>query len=188
VGLFDETLGYGYDNDMSYRLAAAGYRLLFCRDAVSVHHWREGVRAYLVQQYGVGYGRLDVIAKHRRHLGGDDVSGPGMILHAAGMCIAMVALGAAVLVHVAGGTGRSLALVAGGILVALAVERFVVGVRTAVRFKNRAGLFFAPVHLLRDIAWACAALAWVARRLTGRRRRPQHSMWTLLGPRRSRTP
>ena len=27
VGLFDERLGYGYDNDMSYRLRAAGYRL-----------------------------------------------------------------------------------------------------------------------------------------------------------------
>ena len=27
VGLFDEQLGYGYDNDMSYRLRAAGHRL-----------------------------------------------------------------------------------------------------------------------------------------------------------------
>ena len=34
-GLFDEDLGYGYDNDMSYRLQAAGYRLVFCRDARS---------------------------------------------------------------------------------------------------------------------------------------------------------
>jgi glycosyltransferase involved in cell wall biosynthesis len=27
VGLFDEELGYGYDNDISYRLKGAGYRL-----------------------------------------------------------------------------------------------------------------------------------------------------------------
>ena len=32
VGLFDETLGYGYDNDMSYRLARVGYRLAFRAD------------------------------------------------------------------------------------------------------------------------------------------------------------
>ena len=51
VGLFDESLGYGYDNDMSYRLAAAGYRLVLCRRARSVHRWREGIRGYLVQQY-----------------------------------------------------------------------------------------------------------------------------------------
>jgi GT2 family glycosyltransferase len=188
VGPFDETLGYGYDNDMSYRLGAAGYRLVFCRDAVSVHHWREGARAYLVQQYGVGYGRLDVIAKHRRHLGGDDVSGAGMILHAAGMCIALVMLGAGVLVRLAGGTGRSLALCAAGILVALVGERLAVGVGSAFRFGNRAGLFFVPAHLLRDMAWACAVLAWLARRLRGRPRRPQDSMRTPLGPRRSRTP
>ena len=37
VGLLDETLGYGSDNDLSYRLTAAGHRLVFCRDAVSLH-------------------------------------------------------------------------------------------------------------------------------------------------------
>src|SRR5262249_37687012 len=46
VSFFDETLGYGYDNDMSYRLAAAGYRLMFCREARSVHHWRDTMRGY----------------------------------------------------------------------------------------------------------------------------------------------
>ena len=188
VGLFDETLGYGYDNDMSYRLAAAGYRLMFCRDAVSVHHWRDGVWGYLLQQYGLGYGRLDVIAKHRRHLAGDDVSGPGMILHAAATCLALVALAAASLVRVAGYSGQGLALVAGGIVVVLVAERGVVGTATAIRFRNRAGLFFAPVHLLRDLAWSCAVFAWIARRLTRRRRRPHHSMLTFSGLRRSRTP
>src|SRR5262249_53004867 len=41
IGLFDESLGYGYDNDVSYRLLAAGYRLKLCRTAESVHRWRE---------------------------------------------------------------------------------------------------------------------------------------------------
>ena len=43
VGGFDESLGYGYDNDMSYRLGRAGYRLAFCRQARSTHRWRQGL-------------------------------------------------------------------------------------------------------------------------------------------------
>ena len=54
VGLFDERLGYGYDNDMSYRLRDAGYALRFCRAAKSVHRWREGFVGYCTQQYGFG--------------------------------------------------------------------------------------------------------------------------------------
>jgi GT2 family glycosyltransferase len=65
VGLFDDSLGYGYDNDMSYRLQAAGHRLAFCRDARSLHRWRDGLRGYLTQQYGFGYGRLDIVANIR---------------------------------------------------------------------------------------------------------------------------
>ena len=64
VGLLDETFGYGYDNDLSYRLREAGYRLTFCRRAQSVHRWREGLIGYLAQQYGFGYGRIDLVAKH----------------------------------------------------------------------------------------------------------------------------
>ncbi|MGQ0732795.1 MAG: glycosyltransferase, partial [Acidobacteriota bacterium] len=62
VGGFDEALGYGYDNDVSYRLAEAGYRLVIRRDAKSLHRWRDGWWTYLVQQYGFGYGRLDLVA------------------------------------------------------------------------------------------------------------------------------
>lgn len=176
VALFDETLGYGYDNDMSYRLAAAGYRLAFCREARSVHRWREGARAYLAQQYGQGYGRLDVIAKHRRRLLGDDVSGPAMILHAPLMLGALVMLGAAGALALAGGPWRPAALGGGGLLLALALERFTAGVGAALRFGDRAGFMFAPVHLLRDLAWVAALAVWTGRRLRGRAPRPSDSM------------
>jgi len=33
AGLFDESFGYGYDNDMSYRILKAGYALRFCPEA-----------------------------------------------------------------------------------------------------------------------------------------------------------
>ena len=50
---------------MSYRLIAAGHRLVIRREAASVHRWRDGLAGYLTQQYGFGYGRLDLVARHR---------------------------------------------------------------------------------------------------------------------------
>ena len=97
VGLFDERFGYGYDNDMSYRLRAAGHKLVLCRAARSVHHWRPGLLGYLGQQYGYGYGRLDLVAKHPGRVTGDAVSPAPMMSHAllmalalAGLCVAAV--------------------------------------------------------------------------------------------------
>src|SRR5204862_1685242 len=57
VGGFDPSFGYGYDNDLSYRLVARGFLLVFCPEAKSIHRWRAAPGAYLRQQYGVGYGR-----------------------------------------------------------------------------------------------------------------------------------
>ena len=176
VGLFDETLGYGYDNDMSYRLAAAGYRLAFCPAARSVHHWRESGRGYVAQQYGVGYGRLDVVAKHPRRVTGDDVSGAGMIAHAVLMSFVLGAFATAALALLAGMPWRAPAIAGTLALAALAVERLVAGIAAAVAFREPAGLGFAPVHLVRDAAWSAAVLVWTARRIRGRSPHPSHSM------------
>jgi GT2 family glycosyltransferase len=176
VGLFDESLGYGYDNDMSYRLAAAGYRLAFCPEARSLHRWRESIGAYLTQQYGVGYGRLDVVAKHRRRASGDDVSGLVMILHAPAMLAAVGGLGAAALLRVAGGPWRPVAVAGGALLATLGIERLVAGVRASLRFRDAAALGFLPSHLLRDAMWALALVVWSGRRVLGPGSRPSDSM------------
>lgn len=176
VGLFDEGLGYGYDNDMSYRLAEAGCRLALCPDARSVHRWREGMAAYVRQQYGFGYGRLDLVAKHRRRLTGDDVSGFAMILHAPTMLAALSAGGAAGLLAAAGAPWAPAALAASGLAAILTLERLFAGVRAAVQFRDLAGLWFAPIHLCRDVAWAWALVVWTLRRLRGRASRPSDSM------------
>ena len=176
VSLFDETLGYGYDNDMSYRLAAAGYRLMFCREARSVHRWRETMWGYLAQQYGVGYGRLDLVAKHRGRAGGDNVSGLRMILHAPAMLCALAALAFAMLIAAIGGPWRLPALIGGGVLVILALDRLVAGLEVLIHDGDLAGLTFVPIHLLRDVAWALALIVWTARRLGRQARRPSHSM------------
>jgi hypothetical protein len=169
VGLFDESFGYGYDNDMSYRLLGAGHRLVLCREALSVHHFRPDAWGYLRQQYGQGYGRLDLVAKHPRRVGGDAVSGPLMLLHAPLMALALACL-------VGAAAAPACAIVAATIVALLALERLVAGARAWRRSGDPAALFFVPAHLLRDVAWAAAIVVWGARRMLWRPRRPSDSM------------
>jgi GT2 family glycosyltransferase len=176
AGPFDEALGYGLDNDMSYRLAAAGYRLAFCRDARSVHRWRETGLGYLRQQYGLAYGRFDLIRKHRRRLTGDDVSGLGMAAHVAGMLLVVGGAAAALVLAARDGPWRLAAGLSLGLLAVLAGERLVAGLRAARAFRDAAGLWFVPIHLLRDLAWVAALAAWVVRRGLRRPLSPLDSM------------
>ncbi len=186
VGLVDERLGYGYDNDLSYRLQQAGYRLVFCRPAFSVHMWREGVRGYLRQQFGVGYGRLDVVARHPRRVAGDDVSPPMMMLHAPAMLMALMACVVAGALAAAGGPWIPWLLTALAIAIVLFVERLCAGVQAWRRTDDRAALAFAITHLVRDIAWSAAIVVWVTRWVFRRERVPAHSM--LPDPRISQQP
>jgi glycosyltransferase involved in cell wall biosynthesis len=182
VGLFDETLGYGYDNDMSYRLREAGCRLVFCRDARSIHRWREGLSAYLVQQYGLGYGRLDLIAKHPTRLTGDSVSPPGMMIHAPLMLITVASLLGSVVMEMAGGPWRSTIISSAIVFAALAAERLIAGLRAAGRFGDPAGLLFPIFHAARDLMWVAAIVTWSARRLRREPASPSHSMRVRRAP------
>jgi GT2 family glycosyltransferase len=178
VGLFDETLGYGYDNDMSYRLVAAGHRLVIARTATAIHRWRETLPGYLRQQYGVGYGRLDLVAKHPRRHTGDEVSRAFMMAHAPLMLLALTLAGLALaLTSVDALWGRVPAILAALIVAVLAVERGVAGIIAAVRFRRWEPLAFPLAHLLRDVAWAAAVVVWSTRWLRRIPPRPRYSMW-----------
>jgi len=179
IGYFDETLGYGYDNDLSYRLRAAGYRLIFCRAAHSIHRWREGFGGYLVQQYGFGYGRIDLVAKHPRRITGDSVSPAGMMSHPVLMAIAMLNLAIAALAGTMPVTDlawRPFALVAAALVAGLALERLAAGMSAARRFRDPTPLIFPLLHLGRDVVWVAAIAMWLVRRAFGRRSHPAHSM------------
>jgi cellulose synthase/poly-beta-1,6-N-acetylglucosamine synthase-like glycosyltransferase len=176
VGYFDESLGYGYDNDLSYRLVDAGYRLVICRDARSVHYWRDGWRAYARQQYGFGYGRLDLVAKHRHRFTGDDVSRLSMMMHAPLFAVALLSLALAAVMAAAGARAWLPVIAAGVILIALGVERFVIGARAARTFGDPAGWWFVPVHFMRNVSWAVALVVWSLRRVRGVASKPSHSM------------
>ena len=176
VGLFDESLGYGYDNSMSYRLGEAGWRLVRCPAATAVHRWRPRLREYLLQQFGVAYGRLDLVAKHPGRIAGDQVSGPGMILHAAATSLAVALVAAGALAAALGASAAAPLSLALGLAIALALERAAAGLRAARRFGDPAGLLFPLAHLLRDLAWVAALAAWVGRRAALRPPVPRHSM------------
>lgn len=172
VGGFDETLGYGYDNDVSYRLRRAGFRLRYCADAQSTHRWRNGARGYLQQQYGFGYGRLDVVAKHRDRVGGDSVSPTLMMVHPVLLGLALCAGVVASLTSWSSPQG----VISLGLIALLLAERAATGIRAAWRFRDWTALSFPVVHLMRDCAWVAAIVMWVLRRTVGASALPRHSM------------
>jgi GT2 family glycosyltransferase len=176
IGLFDETLGYGYDNDVSYRLRDAGYRLRIDRSARAVHRWREGIGEYLTQQYGFGYGRIDLVAKHPHRAGGDAVSPFVMMVHPIALFAALVCGAVAFAAAAFGQAPHWWATIAVAITVGLLGERGYAGVSAALRFRRPAALAFPFVHLLRDLAWVAAIAVWMYRRLTRRPLRPSDSM------------
>jgi cellulose synthase/poly-beta-1,6-N-acetylglucosamine synthase-like glycosyltransferase len=176
IGLLDDSMGYGYDNDLSYRLQAAGHRLAFCRAARSRHRWREGWIGYLAQQYGFGYGRLDVVARHPERVTGDAVSPAAMMAHPLVMAIALCLLAAGGLLAASPAWGIRLVTAGLALVLVLAIERTVTGIRLWRRFGDPAALAFPLVHLARDLAWVAAVVVWTSRRVLRRRLKPEHSM------------
>ena len=55
VGFYDERLRRTEDNDMHYRMRAAGYRFFFSPEIVSYHAARSTMRGQLRQKWGNGY-------------------------------------------------------------------------------------------------------------------------------------
>jgi GT2 family glycosyltransferase len=176
AGLLDEALGYGYDNDLSYRLSSAGYGLVICPGARSLHHWRASIRGYLWQQYGFGYGRLDVLARHPRRAAGDAVSPTLMMAHPVVLAVSLALAAAAALMQLTGGPWRATSLIALVLAGALVIERAWAGASALRRHGDWAALAFPVVHLARDAAWVAAMVTWSIRRALGRGGHPAHSM------------
>jgi hypothetical protein len=176
VGYFDESLGYGYDNDMSYRLGRAGFGLALCPSALACHRFREGPLGYLGQQYGLGYGRLDLIARHPGRVMGDRVSGLGMILHVPAMLLTLGAAALSAVLALTGARWAPTAIAAAALMGLLAVERAVAACRAFRLSRDPVAWLILPAHCLRDLVWVAATLTWTWRFLAGRPSTPLHSM------------
>src|SRR5439155_7905731 len=140
---------------------------------------REGVAGYLTQQYGFGYGRIDLVAKHPARVTGDSVSRGGMMSHPVVMAIAMAGMSAAAVLGLSGApASASVALVSISLalITVLAIERLAAGIRAARRFGDLTPLVFPVLHLGRDAAWVAAIVMWTLRRVLGHPSNPSHSM------------
>ncbi len=164
VGLFDPQFVYGYDNDMSYRLGKAGYRLVFRKDAVCDHYWKADVTTYIKQQYRSAYGRMQLVRKHPERMAGDSVSGLRMILQVPFTLLAVLCLiiGAFSVILF----GRPELLIAGLICVALIlVDRLTFSWGILLKQRDPAVLLMPFVHLLRNAVWGFALVRWALGRM-----------------------
>lgn len=74
VGGFEETYRHasGEDNDLSYKIRRAGYRIRFEPRSLVAHHHPERIGRYLKEQYRHGFWRVKMYRDHPHMAGGDD--------------------------------------------------------------------------------------------------------------------
>ncbi|MBI5049156.1 MAG: glycosyltransferase [Deltaproteobacteria bacterium] len=162
TGLFDPAFKYGYDNDMSYRLQKAGYKLVFRKDALCDHYWKADFKGYIKQQYHSAYGRMQLIQKHRERIAGDSVSGIRMIMQAplTLLCFILFVATACLPFTAYAYIGGYFLFGAFGILGLILTDRFVFAVGVFRKQKDPTSLFLPLVHLLRNVVWCWAMLKW----------------------------
>jgi GT2 family glycosyltransferase len=64
AGGFVEGLPFVEDQELSFRLAKAGYRLVYAPDAVVYHRHVSSLTNYLRRKFGIGYWKIYVGARH----------------------------------------------------------------------------------------------------------------------------
>lgn len=74
VGGFDESYrtASGEDNDLSYRILKAGYKIRFVPDALVAHYHTENLFKYLREQYRHAFWRMKLYKDHPEMIRGDD--------------------------------------------------------------------------------------------------------------------
>jgi len=68
---FDERFDYLEDQELSFRLAARGCRMIFCESAVVEHLHSATLRAYLRKKFVIGYWKAQVVRRFPERVKGD---------------------------------------------------------------------------------------------------------------------
>jgi cellulose synthase/poly-beta-1,6-N-acetylglucosamine synthase-like glycosyltransferase len=165
IGLFDPAFVYGYDNDMSYRLQKAGYKLIFRRDALCDHYWKGDLTSYIKQQYWSAYGRMQLINKHKDKLTGDSVSGLRMILQVPLLLLVIGLAGTGALLSIFGTSGKLPFISAAAVLALLVIDRVSFAISIMRKQRDPSALLLPFVHLLRNGVWCFAMARWIGRAL-----------------------
>lgn len=164
AGLFDPDFVYGYDNDMSYRLQKAGYKLVFRKDAICDHYWKADITGYIKQQYRSAYGRMQLIQKHKDKVSGDSVSGLRMIMQVPLLLLCGIFFLGGVVAPFFGVHGYffPMGFLCLGIML---VDRMVFSVSVIRKQKDLSALLLPIAHVLRNIVWGWALIRWGLARL-----------------------
>ncbi|UCG46726.1 MAG: glycosyltransferase [Phycisphaerales bacterium] len=68
VGLFDESMQFGEDEEINWRIIKAGYKI-YCTPEIKFHYYpRKSFRAFYRQYFNYGRARVKVCRKHRNFL------------------------------------------------------------------------------------------------------------------------
>lgn len=159
AGLFSPEFKYGYDNDMSYRLQKAGYKLVFRKDALCEHYWKTDLKGYIRQQYWSAYGRMQLISAHTERIGGDSVSGLRMILQVP-LTLLFFILFVPGLISLSHIYGRYTLLASLWVLGIMLIDRFLFAAGIFIKQRDLWVLFLPFIHLLRNTVWCWAFLRW----------------------------
>ena len=163
AGPFDPTFKYGYDNDMSYRLQSAGFKLIFLKNAVVDHYWKADLASYIKQQYRSAYGRMQLIRKHTDHIAGDSVSGLRMMVQPPLTLLAAMLLTVSIILKLIDAeTLACYSLIGAAAVVGLIlIDRITFAIPIIRKQRDPSVLLLPFVHLLRNIIWTWAAIIWV---------------------------
>lgn len=74
IGMFDPEFRYGQDNEVSYRIIAAGYRLILSKKTFCLHFWPESFMDFMKQRMHGALARVMLIKKYPKRLIGDEIS------------------------------------------------------------------------------------------------------------------
>ncbi len=166
VGGFDESYptASGEDNDLSYKISAAGRKLRWVGDATVGHHHTTSLPKYLKEQYRHGFFRTKLYCRHVRRILGDDYTLAKDILEPP-LVLALIAALAVCWI----GPLWIAPLIVLGLLAAIQIPMTVRMVRCSGRLSaaTHAGVMF-----LRAFARTAGFVAGILRGSPGRRREP----------------
>lgn len=153
------------DNDLSYRMIDAGYRMCFVPEAIVDHYHPTRLVPYLRTQARHGFWRVILYMKHRDRLHGDKYAGrPDLVRPFAALAIiAVLGLSSA---------GYNLDMLSGGLavlaLVLLLASYVETGIQLCLRARDLRLLASIPFLAIRDVARALGSFAILLRRARNR--------------------
>lgn len=169
VGGFEDSYrdASGEDNDFSYRIRRAGYRLLFDKDARVAHVHPENPVRYMREQARHGYWRMKLYREHPERMGGDDYSGVTDFLEPPLAVLVLLLLPFLSL--------KPFFVAAGVLLFVLLTSSLVAALRVVVGGGEGTALLIWPLRFVRAFARGIGMTAgivrfWVAPEPAGRKR------------------